>query len=86
MPLAWVSGQSTSPLAVQADGGVCAFAGALRPSKVLSLRGSSSAGRVGESVRRSGGIQLYVEETGNPEGRPILFIHGFSQSRLAWSK
>lgn len=32
------------------------------------------------------GVQLYVEETGNPNGRPIVFIHGFSQCRLAWRK
>jgi pimeloyl-ACP methyl ester carboxylesterase len=37
-------------------------------------------------VTGGGGLQLYVDETGNPNGRPILFIHGFSQCRLAWSK
>lgn len=37
-------------------------------------------------VTGGGGIQLHVEETGNPNGRPILFIHGYSQCRLAWSK
>jgi non-heme chloroperoxidase len=38
------------------------------------------------TVTGGGGLQLHVEETGNPDGRPILFIHGFSQCRLAWSK
>src|SRR5713226_7977069 len=38
------------------------------------------------TVTGGGGIQLHVEETGNPDGRPILFIHGFSQCRLAWGK
>jgi len=33
-----------------------------------------------------GGTQLHVIETGNPNGRPILFIHGFSQCRLAFSR
>ena len=33
-----------------------------------------------------GGTQLHVIETGNPKGRPILFIHGFSQCWLAWSR
>ena len=33
-----------------------------------------------------GGCRLHVEEAGNPEGRPILFIHGFSQCRLSWSR
>jgi pimeloyl-ACP methyl ester carboxylesterase len=37
-------------------------------------------------VTGGGGLQLHVEETGNPNGRAILFIHGFSQCRLAWSK
>jgi len=32
------------------------------------------------------GIQLHVVETGNPQGRPILFIHGLSQCWLAWSR
>jgi pimeloyl-ACP methyl ester carboxylesterase len=31
-----------------------------------------------------GGVQLHVVQTGNPRGRPILFIHGFSQSWLSW--
>jgi len=33
-----------------------------------------------------GGIQLHLMETGNPNGRPIIFIHGFSQSGRAWSR
>ena len=37
-------------------------------------------------ITGGGGIQLHVVETGNPQGRPILFIHGFSQCWLAWSR
>ena len=37
-------------------------------------------------VTGGGGIELHVEETGNTNGQPILFIHGFSQCRLAWNK
>lgn len=33
-----------------------------------------------------GGTQLHLVETGNSKGRPILFIHGFSQCWLAWSR
>jgi pimeloyl-ACP methyl ester carboxylesterase len=33
-----------------------------------------------------GGIRLHVVETGNASGRPILFMHGFSQSWRAWSR
>jgi pimeloyl-ACP methyl ester carboxylesterase len=32
------------------------------------------------------GVKLYVDETGNQDGRPIVFIHGFSQSRQSWTK
>jgi len=37
-------------------------------------------------VTGGGGITLHVDETGNPNGKPLLFIHGFSQSRLCWNK
>ena len=37
-------------------------------------------------VTGGGGLKLHVQETGNPHGKPILFIHGFSQCRLAWNK
>lgn len=37
-----------------------------------------------QEIIGGGAVKLYVEETGNPNGRPILFIHGFSQSRLTW--
>ncbi|MGH7715560.1 MAG: alpha/beta fold hydrolase [Vulcanimicrobiaceae bacterium] len=31
-----------------------------------------------------GGVDLHVQETGNPAGKPILFIHGYCQSGFAW--
>src|SRR4029077_11490910 len=30
--------------------------------------------------------QLHLVETGNASGRPIVFIHGFSQCWLAWTR
>jgi len=33
-----------------------------------------------------GGVQLHVVESGNPRGRPILFLHGASQCSLQWSR
>jgi len=33
-----------------------------------------------------GGTRLHLVETGNSNGRPILFIHGFSQCWLSWSR
>lgn len=38
------------------------------------------------TVTGGGGSKLHVVETGNPSGRPILFIHGFSQCWLSWSR
>jgi non-heme chloroperoxidase len=38
------------------------------------------------TVAGGGGCRLHVVESGNPRGRPILFIHGFSQCWLAWSR
>jgi pimeloyl-ACP methyl ester carboxylesterase len=37
-------------------------------------------------ITGGGRAQLHLVETGNPKGRPILFIHGFSQCWLAWSR
>jgi pimeloyl-ACP methyl ester carboxylesterase len=39
-----------------------------------------------DSIIGGGGIRIHFVETGNPRGRPILFIHGFSQCRLAWQR
>ncbi|MGH9176848.1 MAG: alpha/beta fold hydrolase, partial [Vicinamibacterales bacterium] len=38
------------------------------------------------TVTGGGGTQLHLAETGNSSGRPVLFIHGFSQCWLAWSR
>ena len=39
-----------------------------------------------QQITGGGGTRLHVVETGNPQGRPILFIHGFSQCWLTWSR
>jgi non-heme chloroperoxidase len=36
------------------------------------------------TITGGGGIKLHVVEDGNPDGRPLLFIHGWSSSYLAW--
>lgn len=38
------------------------------------------------TVTNADGTRLHVDETGNSSGRPIVFIHGFSQSRQSWTK
>jgi non-heme chloroperoxidase len=37
-------------------------------------------------VTGGAGVTLHVEETGNPAGHPVLFVHGLSQCRLAWDR
>ena len=37
-------------------------------------------------VTGGGGTRLHVLEAGNPNGQPILFIHGFSQCGLCWGR
>jgi non-heme chloroperoxidase len=37
-------------------------------------------------ITGGGGARIHLVETGNPRGRPIVFIHGFSQSGLSWAR
>jgi non-heme chloroperoxidase len=37
-------------------------------------------------ITGGGRVQLHLVETGNPMGRPIIFIHGISQCWLTWSR
>jgi non-heme chloroperoxidase len=37
-------------------------------------------------VSGGNGIKLNVEEYGNPQGQPILFIHGWTQGVACWTK
>jgi non-heme chloroperoxidase len=37
-------------------------------------------------LRGGGGLRLHVREWGDPQGPPIVFIHGWSQSQLCWSR
>lgn len=37
-------------------------------------------------IAGGGGTKIHLVETGNPNGRPILLMHGFSQCSLAWSQ
>jgi pimeloyl-ACP methyl ester carboxylesterase len=38
------------------------------------------------TVQGGGGLRLHVREWGKPDGPPVLFIHGLSQSHLCWAK
>jgi len=38
------------------------------------------------AIAGADGVTLHVEETGPGHGKPILFIHGFSQGGLSWRR
>jgi non-heme chloroperoxidase len=38
------------------------------------------------TLRGGGGVTLRVRDLGDPEGPPLLFLHGFSQSHQAWRR
>ncbi|MCY4067061.1 MAG: alpha/beta fold hydrolase, partial [Rhodospirillaceae bacterium] len=59
-----------------------AFAAALAlPAQAERLRGL-----VPSTVTSPDGLALAVVESGETTGRPILFVHGFSQSAAAWRR
>ena len=71
------SSERRSPTARRAEGGRCA------------TRASTDA--VGEplsahEVRGGDGLRLHVREWGDPQGPPIVLVHGWSQSQLCWSR
>ena len=37
-------------------------------------------------VQTPDGVSIAAQDWGNPDGPEILFIHGFSQSHLSWSR
>jgi non-heme chloroperoxidase len=47
--------------------------------------GADGDGRRGR-VRTPDGVCVAVQEWGNPRGPEILFVHGFSQCHLSWSR
>jgi non-heme chloroperoxidase len=38
------------------------------------------------TLQTSDGVNISAQEWGNPNGKEIVFIHGFMQSHLSWSK
>ncbi|MGH7570822.1 MAG: alpha/beta fold hydrolase [Gemmatimonadota bacterium] len=53
----------------------------------LALAAGSKAHAQGpEMISGGGGLDLAIYEAGNPDGPPILFIHGFSQNHLTWER
>ena len=38
------------------------------------------------AIRSADGVEIAAYEIGNPDGVPILFIHGYAQSAISWSR
>lgn len=54
---------------------ICFLVGACSSEKVTS-----------EYVYSTNGVKLSFSEYGNPNGQPVLFIHGWSQSKEVWQQ
>ena len=39
---------------------------------------------IAHSIKGGAGVTLRADEAGNPKGRPIVFLHGATASRLVW--
>lgn len=55
---------------------------------VLIVFSASAAYAAGKNytVESTDGVEIAVQESGNPDGRPIVFIHGLLGSRLNWEE
>jgi non-heme chloroperoxidase len=53
---------------------------------MLTSQTTITPGLAHTHITGGGGVRLHVAETGHPRGRPILFVHGFSQSWLTWRR
>ena len=57
-----------------------------RDKLMLTANTTITSGLAHTQITGGGGVRLHVVETGNPMGRAILFVHGFSQSWLSWRR
>jgi pimeloyl-ACP methyl ester carboxylesterase len=52
----------------------------------LSVEPTQDKPVAAREVCGGGGLRLHVREWGDPQGPPIVFVHGWSQSQLCWSR
>ena len=52
----------------------------------MNNNGKSDVAIRSHRISGGAGADIHVDETGDPSGRPVLFIHGISQCRLAWRR
>ena len=66
---------------------ISVFAAALLAATVaLPAQSERLRGLVPSTVKSPDGLTIAVVESGETSGRPILFVHGFSQSAAAWRR
>lgn len=53
---------------------------------LLTAASAAAAADKEYTVKSSDGVAIAVEETGNPIGQPIVFVHGLLGSRINWDK
>ena len=58
----------------------------LAAAVALPAQAERLRGLVPSTVTSSDGLSIAVVESGETTGRPILFVHGFSQSAAAWRR
>ena len=62
------------------------IAAMLAAAVALPAQAERLRGLVPSTVTSSDGLSIAVVESGETTGRPILFVHGFSQSAAAWRR
>lgn len=53
---------------------------------IVGFASAAKADGKNYTVESSDGVTIAVQEAGNPDGRPIVFIHGLLGSRLNWEE
>src|SRR5687767_5985848 len=62
------------------------FPASARVPRSVATKPHGSHNMKHHTIVGGGGCRLHVMEAGHPHGQPILFLHGFSQCSLAWSR
>src|SRR5690606_16521462 len=58
---------------------------ARRPAIAMAGESAGAPVRHGR-IRRATGVELHVAETGPADGRPVLLLHGYTDSWYSWAR